>query len=70
MWDDPKGNKVESVANGLKTGAEVFFVFFFKFHLFALLQFVNNMMLYQNEISLPEDEGMSQKILGEEPEYE
>lgn len=38
--------------------------------LFVLLQFVNNMMLYQNEISLPDDEDMSQKMLGEEPEYE
>lgn len=37
---------------------------------FRLPQFVKNMMLYENEISLPEDEELNQKMLGEEPEYE
>ncbi|XP_075869688.1 uncharacterized protein LOC142879981 [Nelusetta ayraudi] len=33
-------------------------------------KFVKNMMLYENEISLPDDEELNQKTLREEPEYE
>lgn len=67
MRDDPKGNAMDTVANGQKfyEGEE-------GFQLFCLLQFVKNMMLYENDISLPDDddEEFNQKTLREEPEYE
>lgn len=70
MRDDPKGNTMETVANGQKfdeVGAGGIFNDCF---LCCLLQFVKNMMLYENEISLPDDEELNQKTLREEPEYE